>query len=286
VITVAFGFSLAALHACNLIEGRAVFFEDINGTQLPPDTNPQLVAEREYPGILDAREFTLGVFKANDEWNSTFPGSKCVAYANAITDDWLDAGPAEGSAGFFGTLAAALGGLSMVVFFGLAATDTKKKWYNMVFSGILFFAAISQVLIFTLFSSSHCGDQFWADFLSLQEQQEESASTTCEMGTGGWFAIVAFVLFLFSALLVATKWLNPGYKLFTMEWTKDHTGDPGRIQRTGNDEEAGNRQLQSTEAKELLPPVIEQTMTDEEDDEHHEYHHGGNKPDPSMMVNY
>jgi len=177
-------------------------------------------------------------------------------------------------------------GLSMVVFFGLAATDTKKKWYNMVFSGILFFAAISQVLIFTLFSSSHCGDQFWADFLSLQEQQEESASTTCEMGTGGWFAIVAFVLFLFSALLVATKWLNPGYKLFTMEWTKDHTGDPGRIQRTGNDEEAGNRQLQSTEAKELLPPVIEQTMTDEEDDEHHEYHHGGNKPDPSMMVNY
>lgn len=172
----------------------------------------------------------------------------------------------------------------MVVFFGLAASDTKKKWHNMVFSGILFFAAFSQVLIFSLFSSSHCGDQFWADFLSLQEQlQATDTSTTCEMGTGGWFAIVAFVLFLFSALLVATKWLNPGYKVCTMEWTKDHTGDPGHfVENTGNDEEAGNRQPQSTEAKQLLHPVIEQTMTDEEDDEYHEYHHGGNKPDPSM----
>jgi len=308
VIAVAFGFSLASLHACDFIQGHTVFFDlapedwrplpkeegDANEvTVVPtivPNLDPYTVAIRNAPNYQSSSSFSLGVFKFSDE--STVYGTECLDYANGFSEKYLDAGSAEGAARFFGCLAAALGGLSMVVLFGLAASDVKKKIYNTVLTWILSSAAFCQMLIFSLFGSKHCGDQFWADFLSLQEQwQETDNSTTCEMGDGGWFALVAFILFLLAAILVATKWADPVYTVFSMEWTKNHIEeDPNNM--FGNisgqsDLESGSRQQQKHTSTTPLHPVVQET-DDEDELEHVQIHHHASsdptRPDPSALV--
>jgi hypothetical protein len=143
----------------------------------------------------------------------------------------LNAGAAEGSARFFGTFAAALGGLSMLAYFGLAATEPQKKVYMMVFEGILCAAAVFQGFIFILMASEHCSENFWIDF--RPDFEDETAiirsAVSCEMGDGGWYAVAALILYSFAALLVALKWSTPSFSLFTMEWTKDFSSKNARL---------------------------------------------------------
>lgn len=298
VITLAFGFSLASLHACDLIEGRAVFFDLASedwrplpnqATRAPlPAVDPVTVPIREAPNQQSTNSFSLGVFRYSDQ---STPGAQCLQYSNEFSEKYLDAGSAEGAARFFGCLAAALGGLSMVVFFGLVASDVKKKIYNIVFTCILATAAFCEMLIFSLFNSQHCRSQFWSDFLSLQEQyQVTDNSTTCEMGDGGWFALVAFILFIFAAILVATKWANPVYTVFSMEWTKILDEDDDLNVRVENalgesDLEAGNREEQKPLVHdEPVQPAVQETDDEDEFELIKTARDPADRPDPSMVV--
>jgi hypothetical protein len=199
-------------------------------------SDPYLDPDREIPYVYyPSDRFTLGVYKANAP--ITYD-SQCLHYGNGLSDQYLNAGAAEGSARFFGTLAAALGGLSMLAYFGLAATEPKKKIYVMVFEGILCAAAFFQMFIFILMASDHCSEDFWNDFLSVQEQNEVmQAAVSCELGDSGWYAIVALVLYIFAALLVALKRSTPSFSVCAMEWTKDSSGGSSNMPLISDDEE-------------------------------------------------
>jgi hypothetical protein len=57
-----------------------------------------------------------------------------------------------------------------------------------------------------LLASDHCSDSYWNEFLSASEQNEEITSAVyCEMGDGGWYAVVALILYILAALLVTLK---------------------------------------------------------------------------------
>uniref|UniRef100_A0A6S8J9W2 Uncharacterized protein n=1 Tax=Amphora coffeiformis TaxID=265554 RepID=A0A6S8J9W2_9STRA len=232
--------------------------------------DPAYYPTREAPDIIQEETFTLGVYKAKD--NSVNYGyGECIDYSNDLTDLWLEDGPAEGSARFFGTLATTLGGLCMVGFLGLAASGTKEKLYVFSLGGILVLAAFFQMFIFTLFSSEHCHNDFWADYRSKEEMIERTdVSATCELGDGGWYALVALILYLFGALLATTKWSDPAYKVCLMEWNKDFSRDPGHFQNSrtlathdNSDEE------QQDMAQEQAPMKIHRSdSTEEEEDEY------------------
>eukprot|EP00977_Amphora_coffeiformis_P006910 scaffold1508_cov178-Amphora_coffeaeformis.AAC.18 len=260
-IVAAFGLSLASLTACDLVKGRVLYYKlrdrdaGIYGNPCNPNPcnvslgetctvivwngennyqceapldeyyeeifekeDPAYYPTREAPDIIQEETFTLGVYKAKD--NSVNYGyGECIDYSNDLTDLWLEDGPAEGSARFFGTLATTLGGLCMVGFLGLAASDV---------------------------------------------------SATCELGDGGWYALVALILYLFGALLATTKWSDPAYKVCLMEWNKDFSRDPGHFQNSrtlathdNSDEE------QQDMAQEQAPMKIHRSdSTEEEEDEY------------------
>jgi hypothetical protein len=124
----------------------------------------------------------------------------------------LNAGAAEASARFFGSFEAALGGLSMLAFFGLAATARKTSFFITIFTGIMCAAALFQVLTFVLMASDHCSDSFW------QEHYPQTTSTVyCELGDEKWYAVVALILYTSAALLVTLKWSTPSSSICTME---------------------------------------------------------------------
>lgn len=262
--------SLKALTACDLVEGRTVYYtkpeeqQDLYGTDPcnpnpcevdevcyirvveggentavcrivstdaptePPDVNYE--PSRTDPNVFQQETFTLGVYKTRDVSDRNYFGG-CLDYSNEITDQWLDDGAAEGSARFFGTLAATFGGMAIFGFLALAGADTKNKLYSYALGGVLVAAAVSQMFIFTLFASAHCDNEFWEGYRSVEDLTERTAVTTsCEMGDGGWYAIIALLLYIFAALLALTKWFDPRYQLCTMEWTKDYSRDGGRYE--------------------------------------------------------
>ena len=267
----AFSLSLSALTACDLVEGSTLYYRKTEEQQSvyddPCEPNPcelfqvclvqRQVGENSYycytpsnetataspydpnydpsrydPSILDQETFTLGVFKAKDvSQGYLFAG--CIDYSNDVTDVWLDDGAAEGTARFFGTLAATFGGIGIFGFLALAASRTTNRLYALILGGVLVAAAFSQMFIFTIFSSKHCDKEFWEDYRSVEELMERTAvATSCKMGDGGWLALIALLLYIFAALLAMTKWSDPSYQLCIMEWNKDLSADGGRYETT------------------------------------------------------
>jgi hypothetical protein len=47
----------------------------------------------------------------------------------------------------------------------------------------------------------------------------ETATATCELGDGGWYAVVANPLYLISGLLVRCKWIDPEFSIFQVKKT-------------------------------------------------------------------
>ena len=122
-ITIAFVVSIINLDTCDLVEGEALHY------RIPDEDLDPLGQE---PELTNRPWFILGVYKANAPLSSYYYGDQYIDYGNGISDIYLNAGAAEGSARFLNTFAAAIGGLSMLVFFGLAATEQKTSVYMML----------------------------------------------------------------------------------------------------------------------------------------------------------
>jgi hypothetical protein len=244
-ITSAFVLSIFAIESCDLVEGEAFHYH------IPAEGLDPL---RDLPDMLQRIDFTLGVYKANAPPLAYYCyGGQCIHYGNGVSDSYMNAGAAEASARFFGSFEAALGGLSMLAFFGLAATERKTSFYIAIFTGILCAAALFQVLIFVLLASDHCSDSYWNEFLSASEQNEEITSAVhCEMGDGGWYAVVALILYILAALLVTLKWSTPSCSICNKEWNKDFSsGDPINRRFISDEEEQlqGAPTMNSTQPK-------------------------------------
>ena len=218
--------------------------------------------------------FKLGVYKAKSPWTfSYYYNDQCLHYGNGVSDSYLNAGAAEGSARVFGTLAAALGGVSMLAFFGLAATEQKSRFYMTIFMGILCAAALFQVLIFVLMASDHCSDSFWNEFLSISRQNEETTAVSCEMGDGGWYALAALILYILAALLVALKWSTPSCSICSMEWTKDlSSGDSSNLRRVSDEEEQLVQAPIKAEAEQAPPAILPEVVVDESPSSRQRHH--------------
>lgn len=299
-ITAAFALSILSMEACDLINGFVVNHDAVHilsedgGSALEDEAlgvledsglgdleeyvvgaldgqesvedlieNPDL-PKRSVPDTYDSFTFSLGVFKA---WDPAV--GRCVDYKNSYSELFMSYGGAEKAAKLFGSLASFLGGISMICFIAFAAGRVTNKYLLIIFSVVLYTAALFQSFIFSVMKSDHCSNSYWNDFLPLISQKEELFSVQCEMGTGGWYALAAVALYFTSGVLVNLKWSKPKVALVELtieEYDEvDDDAECPESSRTKNEET--KRILDGKKSSTEIPQ--EQATSKNFQDEHH-----------------